>query len=377
MKSAGIVFIDTWFPETIKKQTDWPAASVEQWRARGGAVTADLEGVVDVVTAGVKKVVAAIAATAHDPFGGCRQIHVIDEKDESSDIEARAVRRVLGHADLQPREVDLLLTHAMVNDAHCTNPGAIVHHKAGLLTSTMAYGVDGVCASFLLQLQIAARAVQCGDARRVVVSQSSACTRLMPADAPFSPLFGDGSSAAVVAAVDDGYGLLGIGTRTWGDMHKSFIATVPGKRWIDEGRVQAWSGDRAALKKMQLLAPDLAKELIDDVLAKAGVAHDEVAFFDCHQPTVWFLPLCQEHVGLAHAKSAPTFADTGTLSNVNVPAQLAAAASSGMLRRGDGVVCLTIAGGMTATAAVLRWSEVGHNASAAAGQISRSPSAGR
>ncbi len=353
--NAGIVSIDTWFPENTKSQKDWPTDIVEGWKKRGGAINGDVSGIVDVVTPGVQKCLDAIADGAHDPFGGCRQIHVIDETDESSDLEARAIRRVMGRADLQPHEVDLLLTHAMVNDAHCTNPGAIVHHKVGLPTSTLAYGVDGVCASFLLQLQIASRAIRCGDARKVVISQSSACTRLMPPDAPFAPLFGDGASAAVVAAVDDGYGLLAMASRTWGDMHKSFMATVPGKRWIDDGKVQAWSGDRVALKKMQLLAPDLSKELIDDVLSKAGVAHDEVAFFACHQPTLWFLPICQEHVGLKRAQTQPTFATTGTLSNVNVPAQLVAAQASAKLHRGDVVVVLTIAGGMTATAAVMRW----------------------
>lgn len=353
--NAGIIAIDTWLPETVKTQKDWPADVVDGWRKRGGAVNGDIDGIIDVVTPGVQKCLDAIADGAHDPFGGCRQIHVIDEKDESSDLEARAGKKVLGRADLQPHEVDLLLTHAMVNDAHCTNPGSIVHHKLGLPSSTMAYGVDGVCASFLLQLQIASRAIRCGDARNVVVTQSSACTRLMPPEAPFAPIFGDGGGAAVVSAVADGYGLLGMGSRTWGDMHKSFMATVPGKRWIDEGKVQAWSGDRVALKKMQLVAPDLSRELIDDVLAKAGVDKGDVAFFACHQPTLWFQSVCQEHVGLKHARSEPTFATTGTLSNVNVPAQLAAAVAKGSLKRGDVVVVLTIAGGMTATAAVMRW----------------------
>lgn len=350
---VGILAIDAYLPEKVRTQNDWPKHLVERWTKRLRKLVPDRDCAAH--TDGVKLALAAIEAMKDDPFQGAREVRVIADEDQSSDLEARAARQALDQAALAPEDIDLLLTHSMVPDVLCVNPAAIVHEKLGLRRDITAFGVEGVCASFLLQLSLAAKYIRAGEATRALVTQSSACTRLMPEDAPFSPWFGDAGTAAVVGEVAPGYGLLSMSQHTYGSLHRAFCANVPGGRWYDGGRVVACNEDRDASRRSQLEAPDMAKPVVLDALEKAGLRPEDVDFFACHQPTNWFLPVTKEHCRLVNAKTAPTFSWTGSLSSSNLPMQLTVATREKLLERGDVVVLFTVAGGMTLTAAVLRW----------------------
>lgn len=354
--SVGILAVDTYLPEKVRTNDEWPSHVVESWTQRMSNIVPRSEASVDTVTDGVRRALDAITALGDDPFQGVRTVRVIAEEDGSSDLEARAAKLALERAGVRPDEIDLLLSHPMVPDLMCVNPASAVHEKVGLRREAPAFGLEGVCTSFILQLDLARKAVLADDAKRILVTQSSACTRVMPDDAPFSPWFGDAGGAAVLGESEPGYGLLSTSFRTWGSLSRAFCATVPGGRWHDGGgRVVACNEDRAAARRMQLEAPDIGKEIIADVLQKAGVRHDEVSYFACHQPAAWFPEVCRAHSGLVNAKVMPTFSWTGNLSSVNIPMQLAVASKEGLLKRGDVVVLFALASGMMAAGAVMRW----------------------
>ncbi len=354
MKSVAIKSVEVWFPTRIRHSSEWPTTVVEKWRERLAKVVPTAAA--DDTAEGVRLTLAAIAAHRDDPFQGVVEVRVIDAADDSSDLETRAAQQALARAGISATDIDLLLSHPMVPDYLCVNPGSIVHHKIGLRPEVQAFGVDGVCTSFIIQLDLARKAILSGDARYVLATQSSACTRLMPEADPFSSWFGDAGGAAVLQAAEPGFGLLATSFRTWGEHCRAFCATVPGGRWYEGGRVVAANEDRAGARKMQLEAADIARDLIAALLAKAGVLHEEVAFFAPHQPAAWFPELCRSRAGLGAAKMAQTSSFTGNLSTVNIPAQLATATREGLLKRGDVVVLFALASGMSAAGAVLRWS---------------------
>lgn len=354
--SVRVLSIDTWLPERVRTNDEWPAHIVDGWRARMANIVPRSEAAVDDVTEGVRRALDAVLALKDDPFQGVRTVRLIDDDDDASDLEARAAKQALERAGVTPDEIDLLLSHPMVPDLICVNPASAVHEKVGLRRDAPAFGIDGVCTSFILQLDLAQRYLASGGAEKVLVTQSSVCTRVMPPAEPFSPWFGDAGGAAVLGRASEGFGLLSTSFRTWGSLCEAFCASAPEGRWYDgKGRVVAQNRDKNAARRMQLEAPDIARELIADVLAKAGLSHDEVRFFGCHQPAAWFPDVARQHAGLVNARVMPTFAWTGNLSSVNIPMQLAVASREGVLQRGDVVVLFALASGMMAAAAALRW----------------------
>src|SRR6185369_15954234 len=84
----------------------------------------------------------------------------------------------------------------------------VVHDKLGLREHCMTLGADAVCNSFLTQLTLARALVMSGQARKVLIVQSSAFTRIPASGEQIDCWGGDMASAVVVGAVSEGRGIL-------------------------------------------------------------------------------------------------------------------------------------------------------------------------
>src|SRR5690606_1776468 len=161
---------------------------------------------------------------------------------ESSDIEVLAANDALARAQLDKSQIDLVITQTMVPDFQVVNSASILHHKLGLSPSCMTFGLESVCTSFPMQMQVAGSLMAAGTARYALLVQSSAVTRILDYEHPVSPWLGDGAVAQVVALTGNARsGLLAQRFHTDGSMHQAFVAGVPGKRWYEGDPVIAYA----------------------------------------------------------------------------------------------------------------------------------------
>ncbi|HWE31511.1 MAG TPA: 3-oxoacyl-[acyl-carrier-protein] synthase III C-terminal domain-containing protein [Polyangia bacterium] len=354
-KSIGIQSVAAYLPETVRTNDFWPAEVVAQWRERMASMLPRAEALPADSTEGMRLTMEALLALRDDPFQGARERRVVADDMLSSDMEVRAATMALEQAGVGVGDVDLLITHTMVPDYLEVNSASIVQHKLGVRRDCLSFGIDAVCTSFLLQLQLAEQMIRSGQARRALVTQSSACSRLGPWEQPFSAHLGDCATALVIGEVDSGRGFLGRHFESDGSLHAGFVATVPGKRWYDDGKVVAASEDKAAARKMQLHAADTAKRVIGAALEKSGVAPRDVRFIATHQPSVWLTRIIKQYCGLDNAGRVETFPWAANAMSSNIPLQLAFASREGLLSAGDPIAMFTVASGMTAASGIVRW----------------------
>ncbi len=354
-RNVGILSIGLYLPEHIRKNDYWPDDVVDVWRQRLSTLVPRAASYVKAMTPGVELTLAAMAKYANDPFQGARERRVAADDETSSDMEARAAAEALNGAGVKPDGIDLLLNQSMIPDYLCMNSATVVHHKVGLAPSTKAFTIDAVCASFAPQLLMAQSLMRAGEASQALLTQSSAAARIMAMDQPFSAWVGDAATAAVVGPVDPGLGLLSSAFRSNGALHGGFVATVPNKRWYDEGRVVGWNADREAARQMQLTTADTAREVLFEALEKAQLGPSDVDFFVSHQPSAWLREVVQTLCGFDKARSVDAFPWAGSVSSATPLLQLAVAQREGLLKRGDTVAIFAAASGLMASATILRW----------------------
>jgi 3-oxoacyl-[acyl-carrier-protein] synthase-3 len=354
-RPVGIQSVAAYLPETIRKNDFWPAADVARWRERLASIQPRAEALPADATEGMRLSMAALVALRDDPFQGCRERRVVSDGMLSSDMEVRAAKMALAQAGVGVDDIDLLITHTMVPDYLEVNSASIVQDKLGLRRECLSFGIDAVCTSFLLQLQIAEQMIQTRQARRALVTQSSACSRLAPWEEPLSAQIGDCATAMVIGEVDEGRGFLGRHFESDGSLHAGFVATVPGKRWYEEGKVVAVSEDKNAARKMHLHAVDVARRVIGTALERSSLAPTAVRFVATHQPTVWLTAILKQLCGLENAARVETFPWAANCMSSNVPLQLALGQREGLLKPGDPVAMFTFASGMTAASGIVRW----------------------
>lgn len=352
--AVGIIGLGASLPDEVRSNEWWPESVVRSWRERatGQHALADMEQEAD---PGVGAVVRAIVELADDPFHGSRERRVLDEHRPSSDMEVDACREAIERAGVAVDDIDFVLGQSAIPD-HLAAPNACaVHHRLGLRSDCLALSADASFDAFSAQMTLARALIATGSHRVGLLFQSSAMTRIVPADAPYSPWFGDAATAAVVARVRPGYGLLGAAHGVDGSLHRAMVAENRGRPWYGGGRVTWHPGAPVGPARLLLGVVQRARAVIEQAVQRAGVRASHVDFFAAHQPTRWFRGVTQECAGLHRARFLDTFPLTASLGAANVPFVLHRACARGLVTDGDIVVAHTGGLGATWSALILRW----------------------
>ncbi len=347
--SIGILDIGVHLPSDVRSNSWWNAEVVAGWSARRRQPPPLAH---DVSETG-RQILAAMRAQAPDPFQGSSLRHVISRDASSTDIEAIAARDAITRANISIDEIDLLLTHTVAPQFWLTNSAAKLHHALGLRPECFALQVESAAYSFLSQLEIAHAMIASGRARTALLVQSSAATRMIDADDPDAPYFGDGATAVLIGNVST-RGIRSSIHYTDGRYPNTVVAGVPGGQWF-EGRSTIHVSDPVGLRDVLLQTVDLCKLSVDAVLERSSLHAADVRLFCIHQGTAWLRRIAQTACGLEHAATIDTFPTTGYLFSSIIPLQLRAATDSQLVSRGDQVLLFGGGTGMTYGATVIEW----------------------
>ncbi len=350
MKRIGILGLGMFLPEAVRFNDWWPNDVVASWKPSVGAPSAHTA-----VSETAPQVMEAMSVLEHDPFSGARKRHVLADDGSIIAMQIEAAKIALARSKVSAGEIDMVLTCVTPTDFQLTNSACELHEALGLHRECFSLHVDGAQHGFLLQLELAESMIAMGKATCALLVQASAMSRLVDPKSIISPRFGDGATAAVVGPVAAERGILSITHRTDGRFPNAFVASVPGKRWYEDGRVQLYIRDPVGVRDILLRTVDLSKEGILAALARAGLEAKDVEIFTMHQGMPWLTDLVQRHAGLIRARSVTTFNDTAHLFAAFVPSTLVAAETQGLLSDGSVVVIAGGGNGMTYGAAVLRW----------------------
>lgn len=353
MKSAGILAVGMYAPPAVRKNDFWPADVVARWIEQRRE--APRPALPSYLTEGERRCLAAHAEQEADPFLGTVERRVLGPESTILDMEERAARDAIARAAIDPAEIDLLLTHTIVQDHQLMNPACPLHERLGLSRACLAMHTEATAYTSLGQLALAEAAVVAGRARYALLVQSCAATRLVERDAPISALLGDGATAMVVGPVPAGRGILSSVHFTEGRYPASLIMSVPGGRWYDDGAARAHVGDPHQFHASRLRMIDTCAEAVAAALERSGHGIDDVDFLCVYQGTPWLQRVVHEHLGVRRLETFDIFRRFAYLSSAMLPAALFMAEREGRLAEGDLVVLVGGGTGMTYGATVLCW----------------------
>jgi 3-oxoacyl-[acyl-carrier-protein] synthase-3 len=362
-QNVGIYGVGRYLPPAIRTNDWWPESVVASWRERrstqafGSVIKEKDPSAQDAlpITEGVQRVLSELSAGRDDIFQGMRARRVMSEGMSPSDMEIAAAQDAIAKSNVEPRDIDLILTYSPCPDFLCVPNACIVHEGLGLSQKCFTMAADGAGNSFLLQLSLADQAIRAGRARIALIIQSTAMSRLLHVEEQFSLIFGDCATAAIIGPVKAGRGILGSAHRTDGSLSRTAVCDVLGRHWYEEGRNVFHVDDPLQARKMLLAIPDLSRQVIHEALLEAGLLPADISFYACHQGATWTRSVTQSYCELDNAKSVDTFSWTGNLMGSNIPMMLTEGRESGLLNDGDTVAMFSGGSGMTWSATVLRW----------------------
>lgn len=253
-----------------------------------------------------------------------------------------AAAKALAEAGVSGGDIDLLVL------ATCSMRNAIPGGAARIATAIGAPGIgafdlNAACGGFSYALSVAADAVRCGSAERVVVVGSEKLSDWIDwADRGTCILFGDGAAAVVVEPATE----MGIGPVAWGsDGDGHGLVGVPAGDWairMDGQAVFRWATTQ--------LAP-VARRACE----LAGMSTDDLAAFVPHQANARIVDALARALKLPPSVVvAHDIAETGNTSSASVPLALSRLVAGGQVKSGDPALLLAFGAGLTYAGQVVR-----------------------
>lgn len=334
---------------------------------------------------------------------GVRRVHVADDDQQASDLAVAASRIVLDRAGLGPQDVDLLVFASATQDMIEPATSHITAAKLGVRAPVM--DVKNACNSVLNGIEVAEALIGTGRYRRVLVACGEMPTRGVRWELPDRRTYA--MSAPGYTMSDAGAAVLveatGAGSGTGAGAGAGAVPTVGAG--VLPGRADGFEDDLTA-ELAGLIGPDRLSGIlasafaaesqhwdvgmlpgggtvnprdpertyfeidgsrlreafdaigsgpVDEALAAAGVTMQDVALVAVHQVAVAYLADVRRALGVPADRTIVTVADHGNIASATLPLQLALAVESGRLRRGDVVLLLGLAGGISMGAMVVRW----------------------
>ncbi|MDH6134263.1 3-oxoacyl-(acyl-carrier-protein) synthase III [Kitasatospora sp. MAA4] len=275
----------------------------------------------------------------------------------TSDLAAHAATEALAQAGLSADQIDYLIVSTSTGDSPQPPTSYLVQDLLGARRAA-CFDVNVVCSGFVYALALAHSLVTVNPDARALVIGADLYSRILDfTDHRTAVLFADGAGAAVVAAVPEPYGVLGIDLVSRGDAHGLIRVEAGGSRLPTSAQTLAEGGHffRMDGRGVRDFVADQVPPALVRFSERVGVPLDRVDHFVPHQANGVMLTEVVERAGLTGALTHRTLRDYGNVGSASVPVALDEANRTGALSDGDLVLLAGFGGGMAIGSALLRW----------------------
>lgn len=304
----------------------------------------------------------------HIPRGLVEKVSGIEERryrsseEQASDLALKASEQALGRAQMDAKDIDVLIFAACTQDITEPATANILQEKLGA-TSSHVFDIKNACNSFLNGLDVAESLIQAGKAKTALIAVGE--TLSLTIDWKISSVrelktgisgltFGDAGAAAILRAEPNGNGrgILPTAFQSHGDQWR--LATVLGggsmHRFSEEHSY--FSGDSRALREQ---AAKHIPRMVQKVLDNIGWKADEIDVACCHQVTLDLVEDMAVKCGVPLERCIVSIKDCGNTAAATIPLGLSRACDEGRLKPGAKVLLVGAAAGFSVGVVPVIW----------------------
>ncbi len=254
-------------------------------------------------------------------------------------LSTESGRAALDMSGVDLAEIDALVLATTTPDTQW-GTAATVQNELGLRCG--AFDVNAACSGFVYGLVTAHGMIAMG-ARKVLLIGTDSLSRIVDwDDRNTAVLFGDGSGAVVLEAVEGPGQLLAWDLDADGSLGRLL--------WAEVGGFIHMEGKEVFRRAVRIMVDSATKSM-----NHAGITADDISLVVPHQANVRIIQAACDRLGIEPERSVMVLDRTGNTSSASVPLALADALDTGRVKEGDLLLLVGFGGGMTAASAVLRW----------------------
>lgn len=276
----------------------------------------------------------------------------------TSDLCIEAAKKSLASADLTPEDIDMIIVATCTPDYQLPSTACIVQKKLGAINAA-AYDLNAACSGWIYGLTMATGLVKADMYKKVLVIGAEALSRSLDMqDRNTCILFGDGATAAIVAEVEEGYGILSTHLGADGDLNGSLIVPAGGARTPTSKETIEERGQYIKMKGQEVFkfAVNALPNAASCAIEKAGLKATDIDIFIPHQANSRIIETAAKRLEVPIDKFYMNMKNYGNTSAASIGLALNEAHEKGLIKKGDLVAMVGFGAGLTYAATVIKWS---------------------
>ncbi|WP_168122854.1 beta-ketoacyl-ACP synthase III [Paenibacillus sp. HB172176] len=280
--------------------------------------------------------------------------HFATKEETASFMGARAAEAAIAAAGLELSDIDCLVCTSGTKEQALPSTASFIQLALGdELQGVPAFDIDATCLSFLAGLDLMSHLVAAGRYRHVLlVASETASAGLNWEEKESAALFGDGAAAAVIgpSAEEDASRIVGAKLRTYSAGARLSEVRGGGTRLHPREHSAETEADflfhmnGPAIFKM---ASKLLPGFVDELLAPSGTKMADFKAVIPHQGSAMSMRLMSKKLGIAKEQLIYITPNHGNTIAASIPMGLHEAIIQGKARRGDRLLLLGTAAGLS------------------------------
>ena len=264
---------------------------------------------------------------------GIEERRIADDDVNTSDMAYEAAKDALADSGIDAHQIGLILVATVTPDQPFPSVSTMIQEKLGAKNAA-AMDISAACAGFIYGVITAKQFVESGTYPYVLVVGVEKLSKITNYDdRNTAVLFGDGAGAVIVGEVSEGRGILSFELGADGS---------GGKHLVQNGPFLEMNG-----REVYKFAVRQMGDSAENVIAKAGLAKEEVDFLVPHQANIRIMESSRIRLGLPEEKMSTTIKQFGNTSAASIPIALKEEVLAGKVKDDDVVVLVGFGGGLT------------------------------
>ncbi|MGL5279248.1 MAG: beta-ketoacyl-ACP synthase III [Cetobacterium sp.] len=276
----------------------------------------------------------------------------------TSDLGAEASKKALEKAGLSAEDIDMIILATTTPDYPIQSTACVVQELIGAVNAA-AVDINAACSGFVYALTMAKGLIASGMNKKILVVGAEVLSKCVDMqDRNTCVLFGDGAAAAVVAEVEEGYGMLSQFLGAEADVKGALRTPAGGTR---KPLSQEVLDERSNF--LQMKGQDVFKFAVKalpkatlEALQGANLKAENIDMVFPHQANVRIIEAASKRLEIPMDKFYLNLNKLGNTSSASIGLALGEALDKGLVKKGDTIALTGFGAGLTYASMIIKWS---------------------
>ena len=287
---------------------------------------------------------------------GIKERRLLKEEGKgTSYLAIKAAQNLLEKANLDPKEIDLVIMATATPDMPVASTGVYVATEIGA-TNAFAFDLQAACSSFLYGMSTASAYIVSGKYKKILLIGADKMSSIIDyTDRATCIIFGDGAGAVLFEPNTEGLGLQdeilksdGIG-REFLKIEAGGSILPPTEETVKNRQHFVFQDGKTVFKYAVSGMADVSEKIME----RNNLTHDDVNWLVAHQANRRIIDATSNRMGLDESKVLINIQKYGNTTSATLPLLLSD--FENQLKKGDNIIFAAFGGGFTWGAIYLKW----------------------